>query len=197
MKKSICGLLSAIMVIGTVTVHAGEPVIEEEINTYRVTIGNKYIVKNEERIQSDAEIYLDNDCIMLPVRTFFTSVNKNTRINWDEENKNASVLIGEYHILLNAEKNKIEINGENIPVSGKIAIKDGRLFIPIRNWKDIFNTLGYKITDEDIIWNDENKEAVIKITERKVDTKEPNEFILSEKGKSLYMRWSFPRNMMK
>ena len=119
---------------------------------------------------------------MLPVRTFFTSVNKNTRINWDEENKNASVLIGEYHILLNAEKNKIEINGENIPVSGKIAIKDGRLFIPIRNWKDIFNTLGYKITDEDIIWNDENKEAVIKITERKVDTKEPNEFILSGKG---------------
>ena len=69
-----------------------------------VRIGNKYIVKNEERIQSDAEIYLDNDCIMLPVRTFFTSVNKNTRINWDEENKNASVLIGEYHILLNAEK---------------------------------------------------------------------------------------------
>lgn len=41
---------------------------------------------------------------MLPVRTFFTSVNKNTHINWDEENKNASVLIGEYHILLNAEK---------------------------------------------------------------------------------------------
>ena len=29
----------------------------------------------------------------------------------------------EYHILLNAEKNKIEINGENIPVSGKIANK--------------------------------------------------------------------------
>ena len=25
MKKSICGLLRAIMVIGTVTVHAGEP----------------------------------------------------------------------------------------------------------------------------------------------------------------------------
>lgn len=182
MKKSICGLLSAIMVMGTVTVHAGEPIIEEEKNTYRVTIGNKYIVKNEEKILSDAEIYLDNGWIMLPVRTFFTSVNKNTRINWDEENKNASVLIGEYHILLNAEKNKIEINGENIPISGKIAIKDGRLFIPIRNWKDIFNTLGYRISDEDIIWNDEKKEAVIKITERKVDTKEPNEFILSGKG---------------
>ena len=98
---------------------------------------------------------------MLPVRTFFTSVNKNTRINWDEKNKNASVLIGEYHILLNAEKNKIEINGENIPVSGKIAIKDGRLFIPIRNWKDIFNTLGYKITDEELILVNEKEVIVI------------------------------------
>ena len=156
MKKSICGLLSAIMVIGTVTVHAGEPVIEEEINTYRVTIGNKYIVKNEERIKSDAEIYLDNDCIMLPVRTFFTSVNKNTRINWDEENKNASVLIGEYHILLNAEKNKIEINGENIPVSGKIAIKDGRLFIPIRNWKDFRLCMINKENRTDILIKQEN-----------------------------------------
>ena len=73
----------------------------------------------------------------------------------------ADVLYG-YHIFnFDVKNNKITKNGEEIPVYGKMEVKDGRVFVPLRNWGNILQELGYIVEDGDITWNSKEKLATI------------------------------------
>ena len=135
MKKGICILLSSALLMGTVPVYGDVPEVEQVTRTYRAKVGTKNFYKDDVLQPLDTEIYIKDGYVMLPVRTFFTAVDENAQIIWDREKQAATVWMGEYRILLDVPKNKIQVEYGTINVSGKLEVKDGRLFVPLRNWQ--------------------------------------------------------------
>lgn len=185
MKKGFCILLSSAMLMGTMPVYGQVPQMEQVTHTYRAEVGTKNFYKDDVLQPLDTEIYLKDGYVMLPVRTFFTAMGEQTLIDWNQEERIASVLQGENAITLDVDENEILVNGEALPVSGKMETKDGRLFVPLRNWKHILNACNYSLTDEDIVWNSAEQEAVVKIKESKIAEQEDvREVVLSGEGQA-------------
>lgn len=185
MKKGLCILLSSAMLMGTVPVYGNVPEVEQVTHTYRAEVGTKNFYKDDVLQTSDTEIYLKDGYVMLPVRAFFTAMGDQTIIDWNREKRIASVMQGPNIITMNVDQNEIQVNGKVLPVSGKMETKDGRLFVPLRNWKHILNACNYPLTDEDIVWNSAEQEAVVKIKESKVtEQKDVRELVLSGEGQA-------------
>lgn len=185
MKKGFCILLSSAMLMGTMPVYGQVPQMEQVTHTYRAEVGTKNFYKDDVLQPLDTEIYLKDGYVMLPVRTFFTAMGEQTLIDWNREERIAAVLQGENAITLDVDENEILVNGEALPVSGKMETKDGRLFVPLRNWKHILNACNYSLTDEDIVWNSAEQEAVVKIKESKIAEQEDvREVTLSGEGQA-------------
>ena len=154
MKKGFCILLSsALLLTGTVPTWAKEERLLQEPHVYRGVVGTTNFYRDDVLQSSDAEIYLKDGYVMLPVRTFFTSMGEDAIIDWNQENRIASVLQGPVVVTMYVDENEIQVNGKKLPVSGKMETKGGRLFVPLRNWKHILNACHYSVTDEDIVWN--------------------------------------------
>lgn len=165
MKKGFCILLSSAMLMGTVPVYGDMPEVEQVTHTYRAEVGTKNFYKDDVLQTLDTEIYLKDGYVMLPVRTFFTAVDENAQIIWDREKQVATVFMGEYRILLDVPKNKIQVEYGNINVSGKLEVKDGRLFVPLRNWQKILTRCNYEMDENSIVWDSEKGEAIVKVGE--------------------------------
>ncbi|CDD61888.1 uncharacterized protein BN684_01735 [Clostridium sp. CAG:505] len=165
MKKGICILLSSALLMGTVPVYGDMAEVEQVTHTYRAEVGTKNFYKNDVLQTLDTEIYLKDGNVMLPVRAFFTAVDENAKIIWDREKQTATVWMGEYRILLDVPKNKIQVEYGNINVSGKMEVKDGRLFVPLRNWQEILKRCNYEMDENSIVWNSEKGEAIVKVGE--------------------------------
>ena len=74
-------------------------------------------------------------------------------------------------------------NGEEIPVYGKMEIRDGRIFVPLRNWGNILQALGYIVEEGDITWDNAAKLATIHAVEQKLDASQGLEKpVISGKG---------------
>ena len=162
MKKGLCILLSSAMLMGTAPVYGNVPEVEQVTHTYRAEVGTKNFYKDDVLQTLDTEIYLKDGYVMLPVRAFFTAMGDQTIIDWNREKRIASVMQGPNIITMNVDQNEIQVNGKVLPVSGKMETKDGRLFVPLRNWRHILNACNYPLTDEDIVWNSAEQEAVVK-----------------------------------
>ena len=185
MKKGICILLSSALLMGTVPVYGDTPKVEQVTHTYRAEVGTKNFYKDDVLQPLDTEIYLKDGYVMLPVRTFFTAMWEDAIIDWNQEKRIASVLQGPIVVTMNVDENEIQVNGKEIPVSGKMETKEGRLFVPLRNWKHILNACHYSVTDEDIVWNSTQQEAVVKIKESKLAEQEAvEELVLSGEGQA-------------
>lgn len=185
MKKGFCILLSSALLMGTVPVYGDTPKVEQVTHTYRAEVGTKNFYKDDVLQPLDTEIYLKDGYVMLPVRTFFTAMWEDAIIDWNQEKRIASVLQGPIVVTMNVDENEIQVNGKEIPVSGKMETKEGRLFVPLRNWKHILNACHYSVTDEDIVWNSTQQEAVVKIKESKLAEQEAvEELVLSGEGQA-------------
>lgn len=165
MKKGICILLSSTMLMGTVPVYGNTPVVEQVTHTYRAEVGTKNFYKDDVLQTLDTEIYLKDGYVMLPVRTFFTAVDENAQIIWDREKQVATVWMGQYPIRLDVPQNEIAAASVNINVSGKLEVKEGRLFVPLRNWQEILKRCNYEMDEDSIVWDSEKGEAIVKIGE--------------------------------
>lgn len=172
MKKGICILLSSALLMGTVPVYGDVPEVEQVTHTYRAEVGTKNFYKNDVLQPLDTEIYIKDGYMMLPVRTFFTAVDENAQIIWDREKQTATVWMGEYRILLDVPKNKIQVEYGTINVSGKLEVKDGRLFVPLRNWQEILTRCNYEMDENSIVWDSEKGEAVVKVGEHVINRDE-------------------------
>lgn len=165
MKKGICILLSSALLMGTVPVYGDMAEVEQVTHIYRAEVGTKNFYKDDVLQTLDTEIYLKDGYVMLPVRTFFTAVDENAQILWDREKQVATVWMGEYRILLDVPKNKIQVEYGNVNVSGKLEVKDGRLFVPLRNWQKILTRCNYEMDENSIVWDSEKGEAIVKVGE--------------------------------
>ncbi len=165
MKKRICMLLSTMIFMSTISVFGAEARVEEVLHTYTAKVGTTDFEKDGTLQPLDVEIYSKDGYVMLPLRTFLSAVNQDAQMFWEAETQTAMAMMGAYVVSFDVKENRIKENAEELEVFGRLEVKDGRLFVPLRNWKNILNACGYVVKDTDIIWNAAQKQATIKVTE--------------------------------
>lgn len=169
MKKGFCILLSgALLLTGTVPAWAKEERLLQEPHVYRGVVGTTNFYKDDVLRSLDTEIYLKDGYVMLPLRTFFTSINPDAQIYWNGADQQAGVLLGESSVFLYVKENKMVVNRREQPVVGQMEVKNGRLFIPLRNWLTILNQCGYQLTDADLQWDSAKQEVTVTVRENQI-----------------------------
>ena len=107
---------------------------------------------------------------MLPLRTFMkAALGEKSQMVWNNEDKAATVVWGGNLIRFSIKENTIAQNGKDLPVWGKMEVKDGRVFVPLRNWSGILQSIGYLMEEGDITWDSTTKLATVRAVEQKLD----------------------------
>ena len=168
MKKFVCMAMAVMLAMGAVPVYAAEDFFVDVPHIFTAKVGTTEFTKDGEAQSLDVPVYIKDGYTMLPLRTFMTAALEPwAQMHWADGT--ADVLYG-YHIFtFDVKNNKIMKNGEEIPVYGKMEVRDGRVFVPLRNWGNILQALGYIVEDGDITWDAETKLATIHAVEQKLD----------------------------
>ena len=121
-----------------------------------VPVGEKYLVAGEEQVELDVPAYISADgYTMLPVRAVATALGiNNNNVLWNQATKTVTILYGQRIITMVAGQKVVTVNGNTIPASATVQIKDGRTFLPMR---DLATALG--VTD--ITWDAATKTATM------------------------------------
>lgn len=168
MKKKLCMALAAMLTVGSLPVYGAEAKFTEIPHTFTAKVGTTEFTKDGEAQPLDVEVYIKDGYTMLPLRTFLTAALEYASMDWNEDRKSARAFAGIEVLTFDIEKNQIvRKNGTELPVYGEMEIKDGRVFVPLRNWGNILNLLGYQVGEEDIVWKQAEKTAEIHAVERK------------------------------
>ena len=170
MKKLVCMALSAALLAGSVPAYAAD-YITKVPHTFTAKVGTTQFTKDGEAQPLDVAIYTKNGYTMLPLRTFMNAVLQIHPKNmiWDGKKQTATVLYGAYILIFDLKNNTILKNGEPLHVWGKMEVKDGRVFVPLRNWSSILKSIGYLMEEGDITWDSATKLATIRAVEQKLD----------------------------
>ena len=170
MKKLVCMALSAALLAGSVPAYAAD-YITKVPHTFTARVGTTEFTKDGTAQPLDVAIYTKNGYTMLPLRTFMNAVLQihPKNVIWDGKKQTATVLYGAYILIFDLKNNTILKNGEALPVWGKMEVKDGRVFVPLRNWSGILQSIGYLIEEGDITWDSTTKLATVRAVEQKLD----------------------------
>lgn len=170
MKKLVCMALSAALLAGSVPAYAAD-YITKVPHTFTARVGTTEFTKDGTAQPLDVAIYTKNGYTMLPLRTFMNAVLQIHPKNmiWDGKKQTATVLYGAYILIFDLKNNTILKNGEALPVWGKMEVKDGRVFVPLRNWSGILQSIGYLMEEGDITWDSTTKLATVRAVEQKLD----------------------------
>lgn len=172
MKKLVCMALSAALLAGSVPAYAAEEsLFTKTPHTFTARVGTTEFTKDGAAQPLDVAIYTKNGYTMLPLRTFMNAVLQIHPKNmiWDGKKQTATVLYGAYILIFDLKNNTILKNGEALPVWGKMEVKDGRVFVPLRNWSGILQSIGYLMEEGDITWDSTTKLATVRAVEQKLD----------------------------
>ncbi|WP_277118538.1 WG repeat-containing protein [Anaerotignum faecicola] len=170
MKKLVCMALSAALLAGSMPAYAAD-YITKVPHTFTAKVGTMEFTKDGTAQPLDVAIYTKNGYTMLPLRTFMNAVLQIHPKNmiWDGKKQTATVLYGAYILIFDLKNNTILKNGEALPVWGKMEVKDGRVFVPLRNWSGILQSIGYLMEEGDITWDSTTKLATVRAVEQKLD----------------------------
>ena len=169
MKKLVCMALSAALLAGSVPAYAAD-YITKVPHTFTAKVGTTEFTKDGEAQKLDVPIYIKDGYTMLPLRTFMkAALGEKSQMAWDNETKAATVAFGGNLIRFSIKENTIAKNGKDLPVWGKMEVKDGRVFVPLRNWSGILQSIGYLMEEGDITWDSTTKLATVRAVEQKLD----------------------------
>lgn len=137
------------------------PVISKSVDLeVKLTIGSK---TNEvtmddivTKIEMDVEPYIKDGRTMLPIR--YVAEALGFEVEWVEATRTVILKDKEFKIEIPVNTNKIIVNGETYESDVKPEIVKDRTMLPIAN---IARALGL-VDGEDIIWNETNREVIIK-----------------------------------
>ena len=121
-----------------------------------VPVGEKYIIAGEEQVALDVPAYISAaGYTMLPVRAVATALGiNNNNVLWNQASRTVTILYGQRIITMVAGQKVVTVNGNTIPASATVQIKDGRTFLPMR---DLATALGVI----DITWDAATKTATM------------------------------------
>ena len=169
MKKFVCMALSAALLAGSVPAYAAD-YITKVPHTFTAKVGTTEFTKDGKAQPLDVPMYIKDGYVMLPLRTFMqAALGEKSQMAWDNETKAATVALGGNLIRFSIKENTIAKNGKDLPVWGKMEVKDGRVFVPLRNWSGILQSIGYLIEEGDITWDSTTKLATVRAVEQKLD----------------------------
>ena len=169
MKKLVCMALSAALLAGSVPAYAAD-YITKVPHTFTARVGTMEFTKDGAAQPLDVPIYIKDGYTMLPLRTFMkAALGEKSQMAWDNETKAATVALGGNLIRFSIKENTIAKNGKDLPVWGKMEVKDGRIFVPLRNWSGILQSIGYLMEEGDITWDSTTKLATVRAVEQKLD----------------------------
>ncbi len=172
MKKLVCMALSAALLAGSMPAYAAEEsLFTKTPHTFTAKVGTTEFTKDGAAQPLDVPIYIKDGYTMLPLRTFMkAALGEKSQMAWDNETKAATVAFGGNLIRFSIKENTIAKNGKDLPVWGKMEVKDGRIFVPLRNWSGILQSIGYLMEEGDITWDSTTRLATIRAVEQKLDT---------------------------
>ena len=81
---------------------------------------------------------------------------ENSIVSWDESSKTVNVLMGSRVIQMTVGSRVMIVNGTEYNMTSTAVIKDGRIFVPLR---DFCHALG--ISDNKIVWDEETQTVTI------------------------------------
>ena len=169
MKKLVCMALSAALLAGSVPAYAAD-YITKVPHTFTAKVGTTEFTKDGAAQPLDVPIYIKDGYTMLPLRTFMkAALGEKSQMAWDNETKAATVAFGGNLIRFSVKENIIAKNGKDLPVWGKMEVKDGRVFVPLRNWSGILQSIGYLMEEGDITWDSTTRLATVRAVEQKLD----------------------------
>ena len=171
MKKIFCMALSAALLAGSMPAYAAEEsLFTKTPHTFTAKVGTTEFTKDGAAQPLDVPIYIKDGYTMLPLRTFMkAALGEKSQMAWDNETKAATVALGGNLIRFSIKENTIAKNGKDLPVWGKMEVKDGRVFVPLRNWSGILQSIGYLMEEGDITWDSTTKLATVRAVEQKLD----------------------------
>ena len=170
MKRITSLALSAALLAGSVPAYAAD-YITKVPHTFTAKVGTMEFTKDGKAQPLDVPIYIKDGYTMLPLRTFMkAALGEKSQMAWDNETKAATVAFGGNLIRFSIKENTIAQNGKDLPVWGKMEVKDGRVFVPLRNWSGILQSIGYLMEEGDITWDSTTRLVTIRAVEQKLDT---------------------------
>ena len=165
MKKKVCLAMSLLMLAGTVPAQA-ETIGEAEQITFTAKVGTKELYRNQSRISLDAAIYIKDGYVMLPLRTFMKALYADAELVWEDGIQLAKVTMQDYTLSFDITGNRIWRNSSLLPSFGQMEVKDGRVFVPLRDWEGVLQGNSRYIVDADALrWDAETKTAAVQLTE--------------------------------
>lgn len=124
------------------------------ITKVEVPIGKNYIKAGDTVITLDVPAYINtNNYTMLPVRAVAVALGiNNDAIVWDNNTKTVTIFYGSRIITMAVGANTMTVNGTTVPTTACVEVKDGRMFIPMR---DLATAMNAKLT-----WDAVNRTAI-------------------------------------
>lgn len=103
-------------------------------------IGSEIIYKDGSKLLIDDAPYIQNDTgyAMIPLRSV-EKINNRVVINWDNNEKIASISIDDTELCFNINKGEVTQNNNVLLRTTSAEIRNDRIFIPLREFCNVFN----------------------------------------------------------
>ena len=165
MKKLVCMALSAALLAGSVPAYAAD-YITKVPHTFTARVGTTEFTKDGAAQPLDVAIYTKNGYTMLPLRTFMQALDADAELVWEDGIQLAKVTMQDYTLSFDITGNRIWRNSSLLPSFGQMEVKDGRVFVPLRDWEGVLKCFNRYIVDADALsWDAETKTAAVQLTE--------------------------------
>ena len=167
MKKIFCMALSAALLAGSVPAYAAEEsLFTKTPHTFTAKVGTTEFTKDGAAQPLDVPIYIKDGYVMLPLRTFMKALYADAELVWEDGIQLAKVTMQDYTLSFDITGNRIWRNSGLLPSFGQMEVKDGRVFVPLRDWEGVLQGNSRYIVDADALrWDAETKTAAVQLTE--------------------------------
>lgn len=119
---------------------------------YAVTVAeNIRVTVNGEELRSDVVPVMENDRVLVPMRTIFEALGAS--VNWDDASQTAIASKNGIEIAIGIDQNQMRKNGESISLDVPARLINDRTMVPVRAVSEAL--------DAQVDWNDAEKTVVI------------------------------------
>ena len=127
-------------------------------NTYQLTIGRADILKNG-AVSHTADVapYIKNGYTMLPLRALLAVSNPAQEVKWSATENAAYTFVNDKLTMLTPNAATYKKGTETIKLSTPAELKDGRLFVSLRDWMSLMEIEGAQLD-----WNSATKTVTLK-----------------------------------
>lgn len=130
---------------------------ESAKSQYQITIGDPELLKDGAvGYTADVAPYLSNGFTMLPLRALLEISNPDLEVKWNAIDKSVSTYVDQQRISLKAGESYYQKVSTRIPLSTPAEMKDGRIFISLRDWMNI-----RELEESQLDWNNETKTVTL------------------------------------